>query len=71
MYMQDAKDFGRRDINSRYCVYCTDETGKLKGRHDVREGMILFFMSRMGRPREEAEKFVDEQMRKLPAWRDG
>jgi hypothetical protein len=69
MPMQDAKNRGGGDTNNPYCVYCTDETGKLKSCQEVREGMIRFYMSQMGKPRDDAEKFVDEQMKKLPAWR--
>lgn len=70
MSMPESKDHGGGDVNNPFCVYCTDETGKLKSCAEIREGMINLFMSRMGKPREEAEKFVDEQMNKLPAWRE-
>jgi hypothetical protein len=69
MPMQDAKAHGGGDKNNPYCVYCTDQTGKLKSRQDVRKGMIHFYMAQMGRSREEAEKFVDGHMKKLPAWK--
>jgi hypothetical protein len=69
MPMPDAKYHGAGDVNNRYCVYCTDEEGKLKSRQEVREGMIHLYMAQMGKSREEGERFVDEQMRKLPAWR--
>lgn len=68
--MPEAKDHGGGDVNNPFCVYCTDEAGKLKSRAEIREGMINLYTSRMGKPREEAEKFVDEQMNKLPAWRE-
>ena len=70
MPMGEAKDHGGGDVGNPYCVHCTDEAGKLKSRVEIREGMINLYMSRMGKPREEAEKFVDEQMNKLPAWKD-
>jgi hypothetical protein len=69
MPMQNEKDHGGGDIENPFCVYCTDETGKLRSRQEVREGMIHLFMAQMGRSREEAEKFVDGQMKKLPAWK--
>ncbi len=68
MPMREAKDHGGGDCSNPYCVHCTDETGKLKSREQVREGMTRLYMSRMGKPREEAAKFVDQQMKKLPAW---
>ena len=70
MRMGEAKHHGGGDVGNPCCVYCTDETGKLKSRAEIREGMINLYMSRMGKPREEAEKFVDQQMKKLPAWRE-
>jgi hypothetical protein len=70
MLMPKAKDHGGGEVGNPYCVHCTDETGKLKSRAEIREGMINLYMSRMGKPREEAEKFADQQMKKLPAWTD-
>jgi hypothetical protein len=69
MPMREAKDHGGGDWSNPYCVHCTDETGKLKSREQVREGMTRLYMRRMGKPREEAQKFVDQQMKKLPAWK--
>ena len=68
MAMPQAKDHGGGDASNPYCVHCTDQTGKLKDRAEIREGMINLYMSRSGTPREEAERFVDEEMKKLPAW---
>ncbi len=67
MPMKEAKEHGGDNISIPYWVYCTDVAGKLKSRQEVREGMIRFYMSQIGKPREEAEKFVDEQMKNLPA----
>ena len=69
MAMLQAKDHGGGDAGNPYCVHCTDQTGKLKSRAEIREGMINLYMSRTGKPRQEAEGFVDEQMKKLPAWK--
>jgi hypothetical protein len=68
--MEDAAQHGEGDINNPYCVYCTDETGKLKSREEVRKRMIGFFMKSEKRTREEAEKFVDEHMKKMTAWKE-
>lgn len=69
MPMREAEDHGGGDWDNPYCVHCTDETGKLKSRQQVREGMVRLYMSRMGKPKEEAAEFVDRQMKKLPAWK--
>jgi len=70
MPMKEADQHGAHDINNPYCVYCTDETGKLKTRQEVRQGMINFYLSQTKKTREEVEKLVDEQMRNLPAWKE-
>jgi len=70
MPMKKTEEHGGGDINNIYCVYCTDKTGKLKSRQEVKEGMIQFYMSQMGKTKKEAEEFVDKQMKKFPAWKD-
>jgi len=70
MPMKKAEEHGGGDVENLYCVYCTDKTGKLKSRQKVREGMIRFYMSQMGKTKKDAEKFVDEQMKKFPAWKE-
>ena len=69
MGMPQEKDHGGGDAGNPFCVHCTGQTGKLKSRAEIREGMINLYMSRMGKPREEAVRFVDEHMKKLPAWK--
>jgi putative hemolysin len=70
MPMRKPKHHGGGEVGNPYCVYCADETGKLKSHQEVREGMIHLCMAQMGKSRDEAEKFVDEEMGKLPAWKD-
>jgi hypothetical protein len=70
MPMRDTSQHGGKDVNNPYCIYCTDETGKLKSREQVREGMIGFFMKSENKTREDAEKHVDEHMKKMPAWKE-
>ena len=70
MPMKKAEEHDSGDIKNPYCVYCTDKTGKLKSRQEVREGMIQFYMSQMGKTKKEAGKFVDKQRKKFPAWKE-
>ncbi len=70
MTMKDASQHGGEDINNLFCLYCTDETGKLKPREKIREGMIGFYMKSENKSREEAERFTDEYMKKMPAWKE-
>ena len=69
MPMKTADEHGGGDVNNPYCVHCTDPEGRLKTREEVRAGMIRFFMSSEGKSREQAEEFVDEHMKKMPAWK--
>lgn len=69
MPMENAEQHGGGDINNPYCMYCTTPEGKLKSRGEIREGMIGFYMSRMEKSREEAEKIVDDTMSRMPTWR--
>jgi hypothetical protein len=70
MPMEDISQHGGKDINNPYCVYCTDKKGKLKSREEVRAGMVVFFMKSANKTRDKAEKYVDEHMKKMPAWKE-
>ncbi len=69
MPMIQPGDFGAGDQDNKYCVHCTDKEGKLKPREEVRGGMIKYFMSVKQKPEGEAIRFVDEWMKKMPAWK--
>jgi hypothetical protein len=65
---QDADRGGGRADNP-YCKYCTDPTGNLKSKEEVREGMINFQMQQSpGKTREEVAAEVDQHMATMPAW---
>jgi hypothetical protein len=69
MPMTEPEMYGGGDVENTCCCYCCDEAGNLKSREDVREGMTNFYMRHQGKSREEAEKFVDETMARMPAWK--
>lgn len=68
MPMATDADHGGARPDNVYCQNCTDATGNLKSREEVREGMIAFYMQSMNKGREEAEKEVDTHMAQMPAW---
>ena len=70
MPMEKAEDYGAADLNNKYCKHCTDENGNLKSREDIREGWVNFVMKSENISREQAENKVDEQMTKMPAWKE-
>jgi len=55
-----------RITNSKYCTY---ENGTLKPRHEVREGMVMFYMKAKKIDRKKAEAYVDEIMAGVPVWK--
>ena len=67
--MEKKEDFGAGNEENKYCVHCTDGSGNLKSREDVRAGMIAFYMKMNGSSQEDAEKLVEEHMAKMPAWK--
>jgi hypothetical protein len=69
MGMEKPEDYGGHRVGNKYCVYCSDATGHLKPKNEVREGMIQFWMQREKIDRATAEKHTDEYMRSMPAWK--
>jgi len=54
-----------------YCVYCSDEQGKLKSRQDIQQG-ISQWMSTWQPDVDEvtAKRRADRSMQAMPAWAD-
>jgi hypothetical protein len=71
MPMDKPEDHGGGDVNNLYCRYCTDETGKLMPREQVRAKMIQFYVQKQGKEQAEAEKLTDQLMANMPAWKGG
>ena len=68
MPMTKTSEFGGGREDNRYCSHCTYSNGELKSRHEIREGMIVYYMKMKRIDRRSAEQFVDEHMSKMPAW---
>ena len=69
MPMVRLEDHGGGRLDVHYCKYCTDQAGGLKPREEIRQGMIDFTVVTQRKSIEDAEKFVDSYMKKMPAWR--
>ena len=69
MPMGEDKQHGAGDPKNPFCVFCTDEKGKLKTREQISTGMAAFFMRKRRMDADVAEKFVDDYMKKMPAWK--
>jgi hypothetical protein len=70
MPMVRLEDHGGGRLDILYCKYCTDAQGKLKSREEVRKSMIDFAVATRRKSIEDAEKFVEKFMRKMPAWKE-
>ena len=70
MPMRKPSDHGGGKPFNSYCRNCTDEDGNLKSKEEIIRGWVRFSMESEGLPREEAEIRVEEQMSKMPAWKD-
>lgn len=71
MPMVEAKQHGAADPKNPNCIFCTEAGGKLKPRAVVRAGMVGLFMKAKKLDEKAAAKFVDEYMKKMPAWKKG
>lgn len=70
MPMKKSGDFGGGDTTNKYCVYCTDEHGKLKPYEEVFGGMVAFAQKTAGMSEEMAKESVAQNMAQMPAWKD-
>lgn len=67
--MATDADHGGGKPDNPYCKYCTDPSGNLKTKEEVREGMINFQMQQSpGKTREEVATEVDQHMSTMPVW---
>lgn len=54
-----------------YCKHCTDESGKLKSREEVQQGVAGWFMSwQPGIDPDTAARRAEIYLKSMPAWAD-
>lgn len=68
MPMTKKEDFAGGDKNSKFCLFCVGEDGKVKSCEKIFEGGVQFFMNKLGGDRKIAEKAVRKNMNQLPYW---
>ena len=66
--MRKPEEFGGKNPDNKYCVYCTDDNGILKPFDIKLKEMTGFIMKTTDLSREKAEKIALENMKKQPAW---
>ncbi len=69
MPMTKKGDFGAGDTENKFCVHCTDESGKLKSRQEIKDGMVHGLMKMKNLSLQDAVREVDESMNKMPVWK--
>jgi len=69
MALKEEANFGGRNLDNRYCVYCCNEQGNLKSRAEVLAGMTTFAMKSKCLSQESAHQFAEDRMAKMPAWK--
>ena|SRR5690349_5424539 len=70
MPMETNEQHGAQNPNNPYCIHCTDMKGKLLPFERKFEDMVKTAMDTRWMNREQAEKYVLQQMAELPAWHD-
>jgi len=70
MPMATNEEHGAQNPNNPYCIHCTDMKGKLLSFERKFEDMVRSAMETRWMNREQAEKYVLQQMFDLPAWHD-
>ena len=68
--METNEEHGAQNPNNPYCIHCTDMKGKLLPFEKKFEDMVKSAMDTRWMNKEQAEKYVLQQMAELPAWHD-
>ena len=67
--MRTNKEHGGGSPKNPYCIYCTDNKGKLKPKSAVKAAMISLFMKHKKVDKKTATRLVTAYMRRMPAWK--
>lgn len=70
MPMETNEEHGAQNPKNRYCIHCTDMKGKLLPFEKKFEDLVKSAMETRWMNREQAEKYVLNEMADLPAWHD-
>jgi hypothetical protein len=70
MPMATNEEHGAQNPDNPYCIHCTDMNGKLLPFEKKFEDLVNLAMQTRWMNREEAKKYVLQQMSQVPAWRE-
>lgn len=68
--MGSNEEHGAQNPDNLYCIRCTDMKGKLLPFEKKFEDMVAMAMTTRWMNKEQAEKYVLDQMGQMPAWKD-
>jgi hypothetical protein len=70
MPMATNEEHGAQNPDNPYCIHCTDMNGKLLPFEKKYEDLVTLAMQTRWMNREEAKKYVLQQMSQAAAWRE-
>ncbi|MGL6201917.1 MAG: zinc ribbon domain-containing protein [Lachnospiraceae bacterium] len=70
MPMIKVSDFSCGDTSKDYCVFCSNPDGSMQSFEQKKAGLIHFTMKAQGFDEKAAIKIVENNMKKLPAWKN-
>jgi hypothetical protein len=66
--LKEKKDFGGKDSDSKYCVWCCDPEGNLLSYKEVLTIWKNYLVKTTGMSEEKAIDTAKDGMSKMPAW---
>lgn len=69
MPMKELSDFPDQDNRNDYCNYCARADGSMQSFEEKRENWIDFIIKTQGFDQEASKAIVENNMKKLPAWK--
>jgi putative zinc ribbon protein len=68
MPMKNIEDFGGRELENKYCKYCTDNRGNLKSYSEKLTNFKELLIKSNDLDAEQTERISKEKLKQFPAW---
>ncbi|KZX10662.1 zinc ribbon domain-containing protein [Methanobrevibacter filiformis] len=69
MPMKKLSDYPKNNEDLDYCIHCAKEDGSIQSFDEIKEKLTNFIIKSQNLNKEDASKIVENQMKKLPAWK--
>ena len=70
MPMKEVTDFACGDTSKNYCIHCARPDGSMQSFEEKKASMIGFIIKTQGFDEKAAAKIAENNMKRLPAWKD-